>query len=206
MNRLLLLVMAAVVATACSGADRVDGPRQLPLVWKPTDDLNVVGAGTHSAGTPLRVDLFVDRRANSATIGEDARDRPATPLTSADQVAAFVSHGLAQVLPASGVAVTEGAARRVLRGAVKTFFVREDNTYNGEVAAQIQVQDDAGAVLYDAVVVGRSKRWGRSASAENYAETYSNAVVEIARHLLADPQFRAALGLGPLPIPTIKPQ
>ncbi|MBM4342141.1 MAG: hypothetical protein FJ100_02045 [Deltaproteobacteria bacterium] len=204
MPRSILLCAAVLAVSACGGADRADQPRELRLTWRPTDDLNVVGPGAYGAAAPVRVDLFIDRRANQATIGEDARGRPARPLSTPDLVPAFVSHGLAQVLPQSGVPVVEGASNRVLRGAVQNFFVREDNTYNGEVAVHAQLQDGSGTVLYDSVVVGRSKRWGRSASAENYAETYSNAVVEIAKHLLADPRFRAALGLAqsPLPLPT----
>ncbi len=206
MIRLAIALSVLASLCACGGAQRADQPRELRLQWRPTDDLNVVGPGAHAAAQPVRVDLFIDRRANPAVIGEDARDRPARPLATPDLVPAFVSHGLAQVLPQSGVPVIEGAANRVVRGAVQTFFVREDNTYNGEVAVQIQLQDASGAVLYDALVVGRSKRWGRSASAENYAETYSNAVVEIAKHVLADPRFRAALGLGPVPPPPNKPE
>ena len=79
-------------------------------------------------------------------------------------------------------------ADRVLHTEVQRFFVVESGLYNGDVAMGITVTDGSGVVLWHGSE-GRSKRFGRSFSAENYQEALTSAAGEALKNLAEMPDF-----------------
>ncbi len=201
----------ALAATACIPPQYIERPYAaqddslaIRLEWQPTDDLRDLDNRPVPRGPwqALRVDPFFDRRPNTQTVGENVQHGRPFPIITSDLVGPFAAAGVRQVLAAQGVHADAADAQRILRGEVVQFFVREDNTYNADVVLHVQVQAQDGRVLWDATVAGRSKRWGRSMSPDNYAEAYGNALVEAAKNLFVDRGFQAAVATGePPPLP-----
>lgn len=187
-----------------------DESMTVPLEWRPTDELRDLEGRPVPRGPwhALRIDPFFDRRPNPQIIGENVQHARHFAIVTAGQVGPFVAAGVRRVLTAQDMRVDAPEAQRILRGEVMQFQVREDNTYNADVVLHVQVQAQGGRVLWDGSAVGHSKRWGRSMSADNYAEAYGNAVVEAAKNLFVDRGFQAAVALGeppPLPDASVPP-
>ncbi|MBI5611211.1 MAG: hypothetical protein HY902_20225 [Deltaproteobacteria bacterium] len=198
-------IALALTAAACVPPHYIETPyaaqdenMSVPLQWRPTDKLRDLENRPVPRGPwqALRVDPFFDRRANPQVIGENVQHVQHFPIVTAGSVGPFAAAGVRDVLAAQGMRADAPEAQRILRGEVVQFFVREDNVYNADVVLHVQVQAQGGRVLWDATVSGRSKRWGRSMSAENYAEAYGNALVEAAKNLFVDPGFQAAVAMG----------
>ena len=51
--------------------------------------------------------------------------------------------------------------------------------------------------LWSALVGGSSNRFGRSLKPDNYTESFSNAIQDLAAHLVPAPGFRQALARTP---------
>ncbi len=198
--RMLAIATCIAALPACVQARYLmDEPGlNVVLAWRPTDELRDLGDRPVPRGPwqPLRVDTFADARGVPTAIGENIQHATHLPVTTTSLVGPFVAGGVRSVLAAQGLPLVAGAAQRALRGEVLQFFVSEDNTYNADVVLHLQVQSDEGKVLWDGTVAGRSKRWGRSLSEDNYAEAYGNAVVEAAKNLFVDAGFQAAVGNG----------
>ena len=55
--------------------------------------------------------------------------------------------------------------------------------------------DRAGRVLWTAEIVGSSKRWGRTFTASNYLQAFSDAALDLGGKLALEPGFRAAMNV-----------
>lgn len=200
----LVLMCLAAIATSASAAEE----HVLSLVWKPTSDVNDLPSvfsperWTHDyakdppssdAFEGLRVQVlpFIDARTEK-TIGSNTEEHWPRPITTKDDVAAFVSSHLGEVLQAAHVNVVASGATRLLRGEVRTFFVDEDNTYRGTVILQLTLTDAQGHELWQGPATGHSKRFGHSLSEENYNETFSDSLVDAVTDLLKNHAFLRA--------------
>lgn len=188
-----------------------------PLAWRPGDDpsdLRPVTAefangwgGTVQAtgpdmsgqvysafeGQSLLVTPFTDARVDRSAIGANQEKNPPRPVTTPDDVAAFVTAHVVDVLRASRVPVVSVEGTRVLKGAIVEYFVREENRYNGTVMLDLTLTDASGGTLWHGTVHGAQSKWGRSFSADNYNENLSDALVRAVHQLLMDPAFLAAV-------------
>jgi hypothetical protein len=184
----LFVILLALTAGAASGATLLE---HVPLQWRPTSELQL-GARTMS-GASIRFETFQDVRDNKAAIGENLEEDRPRPVTTADDVGAFVGRHMRELFDRAGLKTTEGDADVTIRGEVKQFFVRETNTYRSEVAVHITVVGRSGNTLWNGVATGDATRFGRSYKLENYEETLSDAIVNTVSSMLQSTEFQNAL-------------
>jgi hypothetical protein len=167
----------------------------MPLNWSPTESLKDVqpGALEAFAGQRVMVPDFKDQRTDASKIGSNVEDANPRPVSTTDDVAAFVTAHFSAVLEANGVVLVKGNATRVIRGVVLEFFVTESDTYKGKVVVEITLEDARGRELWRGKATGESQRFGRSLSADNYNETLSDSIVGVVRDLTTQPAFQAAM-------------
>ena len=190
--RLFLLLM-----TFALGAEaKTPLLEHVPLRWRATSDLKL---GTmEMAQTPIQVEPFQDARANPETIGENREDEAPKPVTTNDDVGAFVSRHLRDLLDKGGLKTVDSDGAVIIKGEVKQFFVRETSTYKSTVAIHLTVMSRDGQTLWSGTASGDATRFGRSYKLENYYEVLSDALVNTVSSMLQSPDFQKALsGRGP---------
>ena len=170
--------------------------QDIPLVWKPTDNLASLGPlnlGGPVVSTALHVDTLVDTRSNPSLIAENREnlDKP-LPVTTSGDVAAFVTDHLKDTLHVAGLNVVDGPGDMTLSGEVRQFFVTETSTYHSEVSVVLHLKDARGKEVWSGVAAGDADRFGRSYKAENYYETLSDALLRAGHNLLSSPAFTDA--------------
>ena len=163
----------------------------VPLRWRATSDLKL---GTlEMAQTPIQVEPFQDGRANPEAIGENREDDVPKPVTTNDDVGAFVSKHLRDLLDKGGLKTVDGDGAVIIKGEVKQFFVRETSTYKSTVAIHLTVMGRDGQTLWSGTASGDATRFGRSYKLENYYEVLSDALVNTVSSMLQSPEFQKAL-------------
>jgi hypothetical protein len=169
----------------------------VPLRWRATSDLKL---GTlEMSQTPIQVEPFQDARANPEAIGENREDEVPKPVTTNDDVGAFVSRHLRDLLDKGGLKTVDSDGAVLIRGEVKQFFVRETSTYKSTVAIHLTVMSRDGQTLWSGTASGDATRFGRSYKLENYYEVLSDALVNTVSSMLQSPDFQKALsGQGSL--------
>lgn len=194
MNRTSLRIVLALTAAAAVGCHHADS-MQLQLQWMPTDNPHDLPAAALDAFNGKTVAIAVtDTRANaSPKIGENHEESKPRPVTTPDNIAAYVGQNLSAVLQSNGVKIVPSGASRVLNFEVAEFFVTEGNTYQGNVTLQVALQNGSGQVLWKGSTRGSSHRFGRSFSEENYENVISDATLDALRALLGNPDFQAAV-------------
>jgi len=185
--RLFLLLM-----TFALGAEaKTPLLEHVPLRWRATSDLKL---GTmEMAQTPIQVEPFQDARANPETIGENREDEAPKPVTTNDDVGAFVSRHLRDLLDKGGLKTVDSDGAVIIKGEVKQFFVRETSTYKSTVAIHLTVTSRDGQTLWSGTASGDATRFGRSYKLENYYEVLSDALVNTVSSMLQSPEFQKAL-------------
>jgi hypothetical protein len=163
----------------------------VPLEWKPTSDLRL-GSTQMTAGT-VQFEPFKDVRDMPQKIGENREDDTPKPVTTQDDVGAFVSKHMRELFTKAGIKTVDAGGDVIVRGEVRQFFVRETRTYQGEVAVHLTVVGKDGATLYSGVAPGDANRFGRSYLLENYYEVLSDALVNATSSTLQSAEFQKAL-------------
>jgi len=189
-NRLfLVLVLLAGCATAPKSMENI------PLVWLPERHPTAsVGAASEAfLKTKIKVVQMSDSRQNPKQIGENREQTPARPVTTSDDVAAFVTDHFKALISGAGLTVVDSGESVILKGDVQQFFVTETEQYVGDVRLRITATDTAGKTLWDGSAAGTSTRTGRSYRADNYYQSLSDALSEATTHLVDDPAFQAAV-------------
>jgi hypothetical protein len=163
----------------------------IPLQWRPTSALRL---GTvQMTASPVMVATFTDDRDNKEVIGENREDDEPKPVTTTDDVGAFVSIHIRQLFDEAGIKTVDSSGGVTIKGEVKKFFVREGNTYKSEVAIHLTVIDQEGKTLWNGLASGEATRFGRSYKAENYYEVLSDAVVNTVSSMLQAADFQKAI-------------
>jgi len=187
--RFLLLLLGVVAAQA--GAALL---QQVPLQWKPTSELKL--GAVQMPQTPIHFEAFEDARADKAAIGENREDDAhPKPVTTRDDVGAFVSNHMRELFDRAGLKTVDGNAAVTIRGEVRQFFVRETGTYKAEVAVHLTVIGRDGSTLWSGLASGEATRFGRSYKLENYEEVLSDALVNTVSSMLQSAQFQKALAV-----------
>ena len=187
--RFLLLLLGVVAAQA--GAALLE---QVSLQWKPTSELKLGAVQMPQA--PIHFEAFEDARADKAAIGENREDDAhPKPVTTRDDVGAFVSSHMRELFDRAGLKTVDSNAAVSIRGEVRQFFVRETGTYKAEVAVHLTVIGRDGSTLWSGLASGEATRFGRSYKLENYEEVLSDALVNTVSSMLQSAQFQKALAV-----------
>jgi hypothetical protein len=187
--RILLLVIAASFGIQAHASTPLVN---VPLKWRPTSDLKL-GAMEMSSQAPIQFDVFKDVRADKQKIGENREDPTPKPVTTADDVGAFVSTNMRGLFDNAGLKTVDSNGAVTIKGEVTQFFVRETSLYRSEVTVHVTVVDRNGKVLYGGTASGEAKRFGRSYELEDYYEVLSDAIVNTVSSMLQSEQFQKAL-------------
>lgn len=170
----------------------------IPLVWKPTDEIGDLGTVdlTGLGGVEVRVLPFTDDRDDPERIGEnveDADEGVVLSVTTSDEVGPWVADHFAWAIDQFGIDTTDEGGTVVLEGEVKRFFVVEEHTYESDVGVRVTLKGTDGTVLWEGVANGAATRFGRSYKVDNYYEVLSDAVLQAVFKLLENDAFRDAL-------------
>jgi hypothetical protein len=182
---LVLLVVASGVHAKTKLLEHV------PLTWKPTSDLRL--GSMEMSQALIQFEPFQDLRDNKEAIGENTEDDKPKPVTTGDDVGAFVSAHMRQLFERAGLKTVDHDGTVTIKGEVKHFFVRETSTYQTEVAVHISVVGADGKTLWSGLASGDATRFGRSYKLENYYEGLSDSVVNAVSSMLQSPEFQKAL-------------
>jgi hypothetical protein len=163
----------------------------VPLEWKPTSDLRL--GSTQMTAATVQFEPFKDVRDMPQKIGENREDDTPKPVSTQDDVGAFVSKHMRELFTKAGIKTVDAGGDVIVRGEVRQFFVRETRTYQGEVAVHLTVVGKDGATLYSGVAPGDASRFGRSYLLENYYEVLSDALVNATSSTLQSAEFQKAL-------------
>jgi hypothetical protein len=186
-----VVMLLAVMLSAGAHAASLE---HVPLQWRPTSDLQL---GTMQLSqTPIQFEAFRDTRDDKQAIGENDEDSRPKPVSTTDDVGAFVSSHMRELFDRAGLKTVASDGAVTIKGEVRQFFVRETSTYKGEVAVRLTVVGRDGRTLWSGVASGDANRFGRSYKLENYYEVLSDAIVNTVSSMLQDPNFQKALA-GP---------
>jgi hypothetical protein len=188
MRALLTLMLLSV---ALAGHAKTVLLTHVPLQWRPTSEL--ASGTTDMDATPIRVETFQDVRNDKEKVGENLEDDPPKPVTTTDDVGAFVSSHMRELFDRAGLKTVDSDAAVTIKGEVRQFFARETSTYNSQVEVQLTLVDRDGNAIWKGLASGEATRFGRSYRIENYYEVLSDALVNTVSSMLRSAEFRSAL-------------
>lgn len=165
----------------------------VPLRWKPTESTAKVLNQAARAFKERKVQVapFTDAREDRALIGRNTEEKKPMDVTTRDDVGAWCSTRVADLLQQAGVPVVAEGAELVLSGQVTRFMVDEGDHYRGVVSLKLSVRDASGKELWSGLVSGDSDHFGRSYKEENYMEGLSDSLLGAASGLFTDPDLMA---------------
>jgi hypothetical protein len=186
----LILIGLGLALGGCGSDGAYEGGvLNVPLDYRPTN--LPPSAVVTSTGAESVFLMVTDNRPDPQKIGENREDpqysRPvmAGPnKTPADLVRAALLYSLTQ----HGYRVVDNpsSANRALDVAITTFWADETAVYHAHIAASMDVTDSAARILWSGTVFGSDSTFGRSYTADNYNQIFSNAARK-----LTIPVFRA---------------
>jgi len=185
--RLLVVLLAA---TLCAYAK----PRLLEhvaLQWRPTSDLRL--GAMQMSDNPVQFEAFQDARDNKQAIGENLEDDTPKPVSTTDDVGAFMSSHMRALFDQAGLKTVDRDGAVTIKGEVRQFFVRETSTYKAAVAVHLAVVGRDGKTLWSGLASGDATRFGRSYNLENYYEVLSDSIVNAVSSMLQSAEFQRAL-------------
>jgi hypothetical protein len=188
LNARILLLLLAVTLGAYAKTALLE---HVPLRWRPTSQLKL---GTmQMSQAPVQFETFQDARPDKEAIGENREDDTPKPVTTTDDVGAFVSAHMRDLFEQAGLKTVDNNGAVTIKGEVKQFFVRETSTYKTEVSVHVSVVGSDGRTLWSGVASGDATRFGRSYKLENYYEGLSDALVNTVSSMLQSAEFQKAL-------------
>lgn len=190
MRAWLLVMLLAVTTIVYSKTALLEHVR---LQWKATSDLRL--GAMEMSQTPIQFETFQDVRENKEAIGEnrEEEDKP-KPVTTSDDVGAFVSSRMRQLFDQAGLKTVDRGGGVIIKGEVRQFYVRETSIYKAEVGVHVTVVDASGKTLWSGMASGDATRFGRSYKLENYYEVLSDSIVNTVSSMLQSADFQKALG------------
>jgi hypothetical protein len=186
---LLMAMIATAVAVQAISASKLLS--DVPLVWKPTSQLNF--GAVQSSESKIQFQTFKDVRKDPALIGENHEDSTPKPVTTKDDVGAFVTPHIREIFDRAGLTTVDSGGSVIITGEVRQFYVDETSTYKGDVVLHIAVTSPSGKSLWEGNTTGSSTRFGRSYKLDNYHETLSDAIIDATGSLLQNSGFQDAL-------------
>jgi hypothetical protein len=188
MRSRIFVGLLALVLSAQVGAALLEN---VPLQWKPTSALQLGTVQMTQAS--IQFETFQDARENKQAIGENLEDEKPKPVTTTEDVGAFVGKHMRELFQRAGLKTVDSGGVVTIKGEVRQFFVRETGTYKSEVGVKLTVVSHDGRTLWSGLASGVATRFGRSYQLENYYEALSDAVVNTVSSMLGSAEFQAAL-------------
>ncbi len=189
--------LALVMVAACHSAP----PTTLPLAWRGVTETpkasNVVQESF--AAVPFNFALR-DVRPDPTRVG--GYDDSSTVLRTPDNVAQYCGSKLDELLLGAGARLRDQPVAQ-LEAELLEYDVMEGGVFNGKVSLRAIVH--RGGAAWSKIYTGKSHRWGRTHSAENFNEALSNALADVAEQLISDDAFGHALLGDELPQPPPPP-
>jgi hypothetical protein len=189
-RRLGIFLALVFVTLSAYGAKKL--LEHVPLQWRPTSQLSTFGT-VETAQLPIQFETFTDARDKPELIGENREDDKPKPVTTSDDVGAFVSAHMRELFSKAGLNTVDSDGAVIIRGEVRQFFVAETSTYEAAVAVHLTLIGRNGKTLWSGTASGDAKRFGRSYKAENYYEVLSDSIVNTASSMLQSAEFQKAL-------------
>lgn len=191
-----IALLAAIVATPALAKKKP--LHDIPLVWKPTDEMGELGVVDLTGVLDQRIKFedFTDGRTETDWIAEnleDADEGKILRVSTPDDVGAWTADRFRYLANAVGYTLDDESPDVVVTGQIRRFFVTEINTYESDVGVRIEVATPEGETLWVGMVSGATSRFGRSYKAANYYETISDAVMRAFFNMAQTPAFRKAL-------------
>lgn len=188
--RLLIIAAFAVVSAAC-GASPIEN---LQLRWQgvgsaPRPSPSVAQA---LATVPVAFGLR-DVRPDPTVVG--LHEDGGHVVRTTDNVAQFASSKMGEMLRAAGARLDE-APMAVVESDLIEYKVNEGGTFHGTAAIRITVRR-GGSPDWSKTFQGKSTRWGKSFSPDNFNEALSNALYDATEQLVKDEGFAVAIMGGP---------
>lgn len=187
-----LVVVAAVVLLFYPGVAVAE--KRITLRFTPKENVSASTPKLEGAdpSRPIEVLPLKDVRAlpDLAQVGENRERRTPRSVLATSSVAEFATTALRQCLSGWGVRVEPGGLR--LRGEITNLLVTEEQTYSTQVTIRFQLEDPSGSTLWEGVVSGEARQWGRSYAAENYVEQVSDGLKQAYARLLSMASFQQA--------------
>jgi Uncharacterized lipoprotein len=187
--RILVLLLAVTMGVAYAKTKLLE---DVTLEWKPTSAL--MPGAMELPQAAIQFATFTDQRSNPQAIGENREDdgKP-KPVTTKDDVGAFVSTHMRELLSKAGLNTVDSNGTVTIKGEVKQFFVTETNTYQAQIVVHLIVVGQNGATLWSGLASGEANRFGRSYRLDNYEEALSDAIVDATSSMLKNAEFQKAL-------------
>lgn len=189
MNKRLYFLLVLLGGCATTSLENI------PMLWMPTTGVLSIGSAelAELQSARLQIDPVTDKRENTEAIGQNREQQMPRPVTTPDDVAAFVTNRMKALVSLSGIKVVDSEGTAILKTELRRFFVDETNTYQGEVILRVTLTDPDGKVVWSGLTSGATARRGRSFKADNYYETLSDSLVGAVQQLLQNRGFRQAL-------------
>jgi hypothetical protein len=186
-----LLLIGVAMSAAIAAKDK---DLNIVLKWNPNEKQSMPVLETTGGIFSLAIPALVDKRDKGKQVGENNEGKTVVPVYTTSDVPAFVREHLTAQLKTIGLDVTASdAGDRVLKAELSEFWVAEGKRYHGSVGLRVSVADRGGKELWSALLNGSSDNFGRSLKPDNYTESVSDAVQDLAAKLASSPGFRAAL-------------
>jgi hypothetical protein len=185
------ILVSLLLSISLVASSKTQVLEHISLRWKPTSNLQL--GTTPMTASSVMIANFTDGRDNKESIGENREEDELRPVTTSDDVGAFVGAHIRQLFDQAGIKTVDSNGAVTVQGEVKKFFVREGNTYKSEVEVHLTVIDSDGKALWNGLASGEATRFGRSYKAENYYEVLSDAVVNTVSSMLQAAEFQRAL-------------
>jgi hypothetical protein len=188
MRARLFVMLFAVTLCAYAQTQLLE---HVPLRWKPTSEPRL--GAMQMSQTPIQFETFQDVRDNKDAIGENLEDDKPRPVTTTDDVGAFVSSHMRELFDHAGLKTVDSNGTVTIKGEVRQFFVRETTTYKSAVAVHLTVVSPDGRTLWSGLASGQATRFGRSYNLENYYGVLSDGIVNAVSSMLQSADFQKAL-------------
>jgi hypothetical protein len=196
---LLLIIVTVACLSSLVFADN-DRPelKNISLEWRPTESIGARDAIDVSSfmKATFFIAPFTDAREKPEEIGKNIERRGTDrdlPVTTKENVAAWLTYRVGQVLSELGVDVARDKGTFTLEGEIRKFYVIESSTYKGEVGLKIRLRAKNNDVVWEGMVTGSASRFGSSYKADNYYEALSDSVLTAIAGLLKNDEFRQAV-------------
>ncbi|HKE19806.1 MAG TPA: hypothetical protein VKB80_33250 [Kofleriaceae bacterium] len=147
--------------------------------------------------TAVFVGPVTDKRERPKQVGENVEGGAGEtkPVFPQGEPATFVRDATRLLFQKGGMKVvdSDASADRIVTVELTSFWTREAETYVADISATYYVKDRSGRELWKGAVSGTAKNWGRSLSAENYQQVFSDGTMKMVEALLSNASFRDAL-------------
>lgn len=187
MKKELSLAAALLSVLGCSSHKSLEN---VPIVWKPTSGMAVSDYGQSDlVKQRLSIHPFTDSRTNKREIGRNLEESPTRMVSTNENVGMWCTNRLTELLKSSGANFSESNPTLIISGEVVDFRVDETDNYNGRVGIKIKASEPNGRIIWEGMMSGTAKRFGRSFNIDNYYETLSDAFLEGFSHLMRSDLF-----------------